>query len=324
MCSKSGWLPRPGGSLSRSSAPHRLMTTNPRRPFPSTSVCAFAAGSVLVAALSWFAIAWERHSAVAHWELRQDVVVQALHDRVSDWLKDRRGDAEVLAANPPVRAALALRTRGEETVSPPEAQRQLVPYLDRVAAAYGYTGIRVFDAQGVAIAQSSASPHLKPPGLEGSGAVARSGDFRVDLLGDVPETKVLSFTLPVLDEGSRAPADDAPAPVMGTVMLMAPARSLFQLVGAETVPTRTGETLLVRREGDDIAFLFPPRHRSGTAADLRLPAGVPDPAVRAALERRSASGEFTDYRGVAVLAATRRIHQTGWGLLRKIDRAEAL
>jgi PAS domain-containing protein len=34
--------------------------------------------------------------------------------------------------------------------------------------------------------------------------------------------------------------------------------------------------------------------------------------------------EYNDYRGVPVLAATRHITLTGWGLVRKIDRAEAM
>ncbi len=47
-------------------------------------------------------------------------------------------------------------------------------------------------------------------------------------------------------------------------------------------------------------------------------------AARAALAGRQTFGEFTDYRGVRVLASTRRIPLTGWELVRKIDRAEAL
>jgi PAS domain S-box-containing protein len=42
------------------------------------------------------------------------------------------------------------------------------------------------------------------------------------------------------------------------------------------------------------------------------------------LNGREVFGEFTDYRGVPVLAATRRIPTTGWGLVSKIDLQEAL
>ena len=46
--------------------------------------------------------------------------------------------------------------------------------------------------------------------------------------------------------------------------------------------------------------------------------------ARLALEGRETFGEYNDYRGVPVLAATQLIPLTGWGLVRKIDRAEAM
>jgi PAS domain S-box-containing protein len=109
----------------------------------------------------------------------------------------------------------------------------------------------------------------------------------------------------------------------GAVLLAAdPRDSLFRLLRREPVPTRTGESLLVRREGKDVAFLSPLRHGPD---GLRRPAdaeGLADSA--AALRGREVFGTFTDYRGTVVLAAVRPIRGTRWGLVVKIDRDEAL
>ncbi len=47
-------------------------------------------------------------------------------------------------------------------------------------------------------------------------------------------------------------------------------------------------------------------------------------AARSAVQGRKTFGEFTDYRGIPVLAATRPIRGTTWGLVVKVDRSEAL
>jgi PAS domain S-box-containing protein len=91
----------------------------------------------------------------------------------------------------------------------------------------------------------------------------------------------------------------------------------------ESIPTRTGEALLVRREGDDIVFFSPLRHHPAGSPNLRFPLSTAPLAARTALEGHETFTEFKDYRGVPALAATRYIPSTGWGLVNKIDTAEA-
>ena len=64
---------------------------------------------------------------------------------------------------------------------------------------------------------------------------------------------------------------------------------------------------------------FPP-----TLPDLRVPYSQAPVAARQALEGSNYSLYSVDYRHVPVLAATRHIRFPDWGLVRKVDRAEAL
>jgi PAS domain S-box-containing protein len=75
------------------------------------------------------------------------------------------------------------------------------------------------------------------------------------------------------------------------------------------------------RKGDEVFFLSPLRNGP---AGLHQVLNRPGFAAKAALEGRRTFGEYIDYRGVRVLAATRGIPLTGWGLVTKIDREEAL
>jgi hypothetical protein len=65
------------------------------------------------------------------------------------------------------------------------------------------------------------------------------------------------------------------------------------------------------------------RHRKNTALKLKFPLSRADlPAVQAALGREGLV-EGKDYRGIAVVGAARRIPDSPWFLVTKIDRSEA-
>jgi signal transduction histidine kinase len=102
-----------------------------------------------------------------------------------------------------------------------------------------------------------------------------------------------------------------------------PARFLYPHIQTWPTPSQTGETLLVRRENSNIVYLNELRHWSNTALKLKMPVNSPGlPAAKVVL---GAEGllEGTDYRGIPVFAAVRRIPDSPWFLVTKIDRAEA-
>jgi signal transduction histidine kinase len=87
---------------------------------------------------------------------------------------------------------------------------------------------------------------------------------------------------------------------------------------------KTGETLLVRREGDNIVYLNDLRHKQGAALKFTSPirSTLDIPSV---LSSRGEEGikESKDYRGVNVLSAYRYLPIPNWGLVAKQDLTEA-
>jgi PAS domain S-box-containing protein len=132
----------------------------------------------------------------------------------------------------------------------------------------------------------------------------------------------LDLIVPVIPS-DPAPAATRPAPIAVIVLLLNPESFLFPMIQTWPTPSATAETLLVRREGDEVVYLNELRHRKGTALALRRP--VSDPLLPAAMIARGERGVFEgiDYRGVPVLSSVRAVPDSPWMLVTKVDQAEA-
>ena len=101
------------------------------------------------------------------------------------------------------------------------------------------------------------------------------------------------------------------------------AQFLFPYIQSWPGKSSSGETLLVRRDGNDVLYLNELRHREGAPLKLRLPIDQPLLPAAMALRGQSNVTEGEDYRGVPVIAAARKVPDTPWVLVAKRDRAEA-
>ncbi len=111
--------------------------------------------------------------------------------------------------------------------------------------------------------------------------------------------------------------------LVGVVLLQVnPNINLYPLVQSWPTPSPSAETLLVRREGDQVLFLNELRHQKGTALKLRFPLSKPDLPGSMAARGESGVTEGVDYRGVKVVAAIKAVHGLPWMMVSKVDKAE--
>jgi PAS domain S-box-containing protein len=116
--------------------------------------------------------------------------------------------------------------------------------------------------------------------------------------------------------------DDLPAAVL--ILRTDPTQFLYPLIQAWPMPSKTAETLIVRREGDDVLFLNTLRHRPDPPLTVRIPLSRVDlPAARAVLGQ---AGLFQghDYRDADVLADIRPVPGSAWFMVAKADTDEIL
>ena len=189
------------------------------------------------------------------------------------------------------------------------ARAHLDQLLDQAVSEWQYTAGAIADASGeVVMVQGS-----RLAGLREKAATLSEG---VDILGSASAPVYVLFVAAV-----KATADGEPLGVV--VLAVDPERFLFPLLRREPVPSATGETLLALREGEEVVFLNTARFHPGGPLSLRRPIDSPRFDMGHALAGDEAFGEFLDYRGARVVASTRRVSTAPWGLVVKVDAAEA-
>jgi len=249
-------------------------------------------------------------------ELQLSTIADLKVNELLRWRQERFGDAALLYENP-VFADLVRRT----LASAPDAQArdQIHTWLRQIREANGYRDVFLIDAQGVAL-QSLRDQALTADDLESARQALRTGqvslkDFEQDEPGGAPH---LALLVPILDNA-------AGGRTLGLVMLdIDPARSLYPLIGRWHPLSPSAETVLVRRDGNDVLYLSELRFRTNSALSLRFPLTRTElPAVKAVLGQEGIV-EGRNYRGVPVMAALRAVPGTPWFLVAGMDADEFL
>jgi PAS domain S-box-containing protein len=113
--------------------------------------------------------------------------------------------------------------------------------------------------------------------------------------------------------------------VLGAIVLrLEPEKMLFPLIRFWPTPSPSSETLLVRREGEEVVVLNELRHETNTPLVLRWSLARSDsPAVQVVLGKE---GRFRgrDYRGVEVLSDLRPVPDSPWFMVAKVDMSEIM
>ncbi|MFZ2644430.1 MAG: ATP-binding protein [Verrucomicrobiia bacterium] len=232
------------------------------------------------------------------------------------WRKERLGDANTLHDNP---AFSTLAQRFLEKPEDTEARRLLQTWMSRIQTSLNYKQVVLTDTQSVIrLSAPEASPRVVPYLVKAAAACLDSGKVTfLDLHRDTADASPhMAVMIPVFD-------DQADHRSLGLVVLLIdPETYFYPFIKRWPLPSLTGETLLVRRESNEVIFLNELRFQNNAALNLRAPLDrATMPAVQAVLGREGVM-EGVDYRGVPVVAALRTIPDSPWSLVARMDIAE--
>lgn len=203
-----------------------------------------------------------------------------------------------------------------------DTAEQILSWFRSIQKYYQFSDVLLVDAGGL--------PHLSLSGksdlLQAEAMQALETAFRErqsvisDLYMGIDEPSPRAVVVaPLFSENEKGAA-----PIGALVQQIDPRQFLYPLISSWPTPSRSAETLLVRRDGDSVLFLNEVRHRKKTALNMRIPLTSKEvPAVTAALGKEGMV-DGKDYRGIEVLAILKHVPDSPWFMVAKVDKAEIL
>ena len=237
-------------------------------------------------------------------------------DELGHWRRERIGDGSVIFDNP---AALALVNRFFSNPRDMESKRDLTGWMKNIQNAYQYASVQLLDTENRVRLSLPMTRGTADSCLAGFASRAMNSgkveflDFHRHRENDPIH---LSLLVPLIDDkNGRRP--------LGTMVLrIDPNLHLYPYIMRWPVPSGSGETLLVRREGDEVVFLNALRFSNKPPLSIRLPLTQTTlPAVKA-VQGKEGIVEGKDYRGVPVVAVLRHVPDSPWFLVSKMDSSE--
>lgn len=258
-----------------------------------------------------------QHALVRREKLNELAAIADLKvNQIAYWRQERLADGEVIRADRMIaRTVEALwADAGADHLA-----AEIRGWMTSLQQIYDYPDAILFDAHGqIRLAGDRGNALISAYGQQ---LVAEALQTHQVILSDFHHTEPvhaihLDLVAPLLaSHGGELAA-------VGAILLrIDPHAFLYPTVQTWPVESATAETLLLRREEDEVVILNELRHRSAAAMALRLPARAPQ-LVALAAHGPEGPLEGADYRGVRVLGAVRSIPATPWRLVTKVDVAE--
>jgi len=260
--------------------------------------------------------------AVKSYRVQVDEQLTAIADlkvkEIMQWREERIGDASLFYKNP---LFSSLVKRYFKNRNDADAVNRINTWMQKIQEHYDYENVFLMDANGV---ERLSVPNNKTPV---SSIVSRSCSsvmkskqiVFVDFYRNEHDNRIYFAVLaPIID------AQDSNRVLGFFGLRIDPAHYLYPYISSWPTSSKTSETLILRREGNEVVFLNDLKFQKDAALNLRAPMNGTKaiPAIKAALGEEGIV-EALDYRGVPVIAAIRTIHGSPWFMVTRMDQSEA-
>jgi len=237
--------------------------------------------------------------------------------QINQWRQERLGDAGFLGEN------ILIVTKYLEFLKNPEGGQlrdEIILSLKSLTDNFDYKNALIIDNEGVVRLTYPAGDTLVGDHLRSF--IADAVATRKAILTDLHRASVVSYVhldliIPLIDHSLNDTL------VLGAiVMRVDPQKVLYPLIHSWPAPSKSAETLLFRKENEEILYLNRLRHYETDELILRKPVTLEKLPESMALNGILGTVNGIDYRNVPVVAVMSKVPGTTWYMVSKIDRDE--
>ena len=245
------------------------------------------------------------------------VIASLKVDQIEQWQNERLGDAAVIRDNEPLINRIKQYFSDEDK---PGIKSELTNWMESVNNAYDYRGVLITDTDlKVRLSVPNSDTTAGDAIAEELKSVLRKGTM---IITDLHRTNCINYIhidilIPLIDRKGREEK------IFGVMILrIDPEVKLFPLIQLWPTPSKSSETLLLRKEGDSVLYLNELRHQKNTALKLSLSLG--DTSLLASKAAMGMKGVFEgiDYRKIPVVGYLTGIPDFPWFMVAKVDKEE--
>jgi PAS domain S-box-containing protein len=248
-------------------------------------------------------------------------------DQINSYINERLIDGQLLAKSPI--AFDLLQSQAMTGPASPESGTKEQFYQDYFRALFesvGYYDLLLIDIKGNVVFSILHEPDF--------GSNLNTGPYRDSALAYAHREAVALLDPQITQARAYAPSGGNPAifivtpmfregKVIGTLALQIDLDKLTAVTSDTTGLGNTGETVLAELDAGDALYVGPLRHVRDAAFHYRVPFDKLANPMRSALSGGHDKGITRDYANVGIVSAWRYLPALNWGMVVKIDAAEA-
>lgn len=289
------------------------------KTFPSRLVLIFLLFTAGILILSYIYYVTQRKEIFTENQNYLTAISELKTSQIEQWHGERLGDATVIKDNTPLVRSIRKYSndRGNQVL-----REELEKWMASVCSEFDYSGVAIVDTLFEPLIDFQLGDSIKTGSILKQLAKVKQADSIVftdfHRTGDSSEIHI-DILIPLVEPGT---AGNLPFSIV--ILRIDPKEKLYPLIQSWPTPSRTSETLLLRKEGDSILFLNELRHRKGSALKLKVPLSAESVLGVKAVEGYSGVSEGLDYRNIQVIGYLNKIPGLEWYMVTKVDQHELL